>query len=487
MVLHHISLRAREFSKMIHLSLNREVFPFFGSILNDTIDQATSKQFDSACRLIMDELLQLAVDTALSSNSDDSFEYRVFYYLQSKEYAEICFLNLPTDAMRHISPGWLMLGLALSDILQNWLIIKARGERMKHQPKDLAKERAKSDTLNKEERISELQRYGSWAVKSCKDVRKNKLKGSSVDCLNDPTYRLLSSMACYEKDVDDEYISKRVDFGTFLRNCAGKGGLLYLAEPFFDTMMQIMRKIMTAVTVYDFQTNPSTVWATGKKLVLSNATLKSDFMITFLRQVKQLRKADPSFPHVVNSDIARVFQIVVTKMCHARFGAVEDVYKELSGLKSKGHTTFRGFLLASTMLKGSNAEGRGSDATDTLITLPSPGKNGAVDCKFLKGKTILVQGTFPEVNSFAVVAQSTIQTFLEDFGAKVGKKFSNSTSYLLAGMKIPNDKIKTAETRKVRIINLKRLVHLLTGKLLSFEETRGLPLLSRVDFIDKNY
>ena len=62
---------------------------------------------------------------------------------------------------------------------------------------------------------------------------------------------MLGFMACYEKDVDDEYISKRVDFGTFLRNCAGKGGLLYLAEPFFDTMMQIIQKIMTAVIVYD--------------------------------------------------------------------------------------------------------------------------------------------------------------------------------------------------------------------------------------------
>lgn len=180
---------------MIHLSLNREVFPFFESILKDTIDQATSKQFDSACRLIMDKLLQLAVDTALSSNSDDSFEYSLFWFLQSEDFAEICFLHLPTDAMRHISPGWVMLGLALSDILQNWLIIKARGERMKHQPTDLAKERAKALKLTNEETISEAQRYAPWAIKSCKEVRKNKLKGSSEDCSKDPIYRLLSSMA----------------------------------------------------------------------------------------------------------------------------------------------------------------------------------------------------------------------------------------------------------------------------------------------------
>ena len=121
-----------------------------------------------------------------------------------------------------------------------------------------------------------------------------------------------------------------------------------------------------------------------------------------------------------------------------------------------------------------------------LITLPSPGKNGAVNCKFLKGKTILALGLFPEVHPIAVAAQSTVQTFLEDFGAKAGKMFSASTDYLLAGMNIPNGKIKKAEDNKVRIINLKRLVQLLTGKLPSFEEMHRLPPLSRVDFTDKN-
>ena len=65
--------------------------------------------------------------------------------------------------------------------------------------------------------------------------------------------------------------------------------------------------------------------------------------------------------------------------------------------------------------------------------------------------------------------------------------FSASTDYLLAGMDIPNGKIKKAEEKKVRIINLKRLVQLLTGKLPSFEEMHGLPPLSKVDFTDKKY
>ena len=121
----------------------------------------------------------------------------------------------------------------------------------------------------------------------------------------------------------------------------------------------------------------------------------------------------------------------------------------LSNLKSKGNLTFRSELLASTKRKRSNEEGKDSADTHTLITLPTPGKNGAVNCKFLKGKTILALGLFPEVHPIAVAAQSTVQTFLEDFGAKAGKMFSASTDYLLAGMDIPNGKIKKAEEKRL--------------------------------------
>ena len=54
-------------------------------------------------------------------------------------------------------------------------------------------------------------------------------------------------------------------------------------------------------------------------------------------------------------------------------------------------------------------------------------------------------------------------------------------------MNIPNSKIKKAEESKIRIINLKRLVQLLTGKLSSFEEMHALPSLSKADFTDKKY
>ena len=263
--------------------------------------------------------------------------------------------------------------------------------------------------------------------------------------------------------------------------------MLYVAEPFFDTMVKTMRRIVTAVTLYDFETNPSGVWERGKNLLLRDASLKSDFITIFSRQVKQQRKADPSFPHVVNSDMATVFHIVVTKICHARFGAVENVYKEMNDLKSKGHLTFRGELLAGTKRKRSNEEGKDSADTHTLITLPTPDKNGAVNCKFLKGKALLTIGSFPEVNPIRSMAESTVQTFLGTFGAKAAQRFSAKTDYLLAGMGIPNQKIIDAEKRNVRIINLKRLLQLLTGKLPSFDAMHALVPLSKANFTEANY
>ena len=118
----------------------------------------------------MDKLVQLVINTALKSTPGDSFEYLLFYFLQSEEFANICFSHLPTDTMKYIFPGWVMLGIALSEVLQKWLLIAARGEREKHQPEDIAKKRVLRLTM--EELINETQRYGGWVFKSCKEKSK---------------------------------------------------------------------------------------------------------------------------------------------------------------------------------------------------------------------------------------------------------------------------------------------------------------------------
>ena len=250
-------------------------------------------------------------------------------------------------------------------------------------------------------------------------------------------------------------------------------------------MMQAMRIIVTVVTVNDFETRPTGVWRRGKILVLQNETLKSDFISRCLRKVNELHKANPKFPAVKVNTIRKVFQDVLRKMCHARFGAVELVYKIRKNLKFSGNLAFRSELLGSTKRKG--AKGKDSSITVSVIILPSPGKNGAVNRDFLKGKAILIVGNFPEVDSLSVNSYGKIKLCLEAFGAKVMRSFSRNTTYLLAGKDTKTIKIKTAADRGVRIINLSRLVKLLTGKLQSFDDLHKLPPLTKEDFTEAKY
>ena len=473
---------------MIHLSMDREIYPFFGSILTETLDKETSYAFDEACRVIMGKLLQLAVDTALKNSTGNSFEYSLFFFLQSVEFSTICYSYLPTNAMKYVSPGWVMLGIALSEVLQEWLVIATRGEQQKN-PEDLTHKRAL--LINPEQLTNETQRYNGWAVKSCKEKREKKLKelkdstvALSVALSNDPEYQLLSSLVCYEKDVSSEYKESCLDFGTYLRNYGGEGGLSLVAPFIFDVIMQAMRIIVTVVTVNDFETRPTGVWRRGKILVLQNETLQSDFISRCLRKVNELHKANPKFPPVQVKTIRKVFQDVLRKMCHARFGAVELVYKIKKNLKFNGNLAFRSELLGSTKRKGANE--KDSSITVSVIILPTPGENGAVNRDFLKEEKILIVGNFPEVDSLFVRSHEKIMLCLKAFGAKVVKKFSANTTYLLAGKDIKTERIKTAGERGARIINLSRLVKLLTGKL-NFDQMHALPPLTKKDFTEANY
>ena len=118
---------------------------------------------------------------------------------------------------------------------------------------------------------------------------------------------MISSLVCYEKDVCPEYKESKLDFGTYLRNYGGDGGLSLVAPFIFEVMMQAMRIIVTVVTLDDFETSPTGVWKRGKNLVLGNETLQSDFIIQCLQKVNELRKADPKFPPVEVATVRKVF------------------------------------------------------------------------------------------------------------------------------------------------------------------------------------
>ena len=85
--------------------------------------------------------------------------------------------------------------------------------------------------------------------------------------------------------------------------------------------------------------------------------------------------------------------------------------------------------------------------TVAVINFPTPGKNGAVDRKFLKDKAILIVGNFPEVHSHSITQFEKIQSCIKDFGGKAMRNFSSNTTYLLAGMNTPYQKFKIAEEK----------------------------------------
>ena len=60
---------------MVHLSMGKVIYPFFGSVLTDTLNKETSNSFEEACRVIMGKLLQLLVDTTPKNSTGDLFEY----------------------------------------------------------------------------------------------------------------------------------------------------------------------------------------------------------------------------------------------------------------------------------------------------------------------------------------------------------------------------------------------------------------------------
>ncbi|EJK51179.1 hypothetical protein THAOC_29671, partial [Thalassiosira oceanica] len=436
-----------------------------------------------------DKLLGMSLNSVIRNSRGESYEYQLFHFLSSKEFAGICSANLPTDAMKYIPAGWVFLGIELSDILQEWLVIEAKGVRMKLEP-DLFNA-SRTLQLGPEELKSETNRFGGWAGRSCMARRSKYLGGDAEKCSNDPQYRLLDLMVCYEKDLSEDYVATKVEFALYLSNYAGEGGLSFVAEPFFDALISIMRVVSTAVTLEDFASNNSgDVWAKGKKFVSLSSNLLSDFSLACKRQVDIAREADPTFPDISHAVIVKVYTNVVTKICNARFGAVEDAYKLRASLKGGAHLSFRGMLFAS--VEGSKKKSDADDVSEKsaspgTITLPVPGDRTAVGKDFLKGKRIVIYGCYEEIAEIAFIAKAELRSCLESFGAKVGTSLTDSTDYFLAGKGTPPTKVKKAQEKNIRIVNLNRMLRLLRGNLKDFDAMHALHPLDKTSFTDKNY
>ena len=92
-----------DFHNWIHLAKeDKAVWPWFVSFTEDLLDVQKSQMFDECCRHIMDKLISFEKDAMLNRKltSADSYEYRLFHFLVSKEFQLICSTMLSTNQCR---------------------------------------------------------------------------------------------------------------------------------------------------------------------------------------------------------------------------------------------------------------------------------------------------------------------------------------------------------------------------------------------------
>ena len=366
--------------------------------------------------------------------------------------------------MRDIRPCWTILAHELAMIVRDWFIAAVREERRKKDPKQF--ERAIIVNLSGEALTSETHRVLGFGITDCIAKEKYKTAGQK---------QLLESMGCLEKDVDNAFTRSKYDLATMMRNTGREGGLTLVSDKYFDWGRKVMLAVAKALTTDDLRLKGESAFHAAKRSILNHPHFKSDLALITSKQ-QQTTYADSAF----------VYDIVIQKVCNARFGEVVKNYSEEESLRGKGKLTFRNDLLATTMRSGSKYGPTMEDAASTRPAAAAfvplkPGVDGAVDGSFLTGQVFVLQGEFLEVDGQWRQAHSILTNMLTSFGAEVKRKYSKNTTYLLAGRETNGSKIKQAQERGVVVINLKRTHQLLAGEL-KWEALRSLSALTKDSF-----
>ncbi|KAL7543506.1 hypothetical protein ACHAWF_007412, partial [Thalassiosira exigua] len=156
-------------------------------------------------------------------------------------------------------------------------------------------------------------------------------------------------------------------------------------------------------------------------------------------------------------------------------GAAAEVGEGAGGVAGAGATA-----TGAASASASGAAGAGIVPGRSFAVLV-PGVDGVVgDAKFLRGKTFLLSGTFPEAGGGGgadAAGAANVKAMIESFGGRVASRFSKKTDFLLVGKDAVPAKFKDARKRSVQILSLRRLQGLLLGHV-SFEGLGRLPPLT---------
>ena len=153
--------------------------------------------------------------------------------------------------------------------------------------------------------------------------------------------QILDMMICQEKDVDDEYIARRYDMTMLLllRNIAVNGGLQLVMELYLDWGMRVMNIVAKQLTEDDINIKGKKSLAHAKKAIPNHSSLKSDFALICNRQEMRDKSLERTYQL-----FEKVYILVLTKVCNARFVEVLTNYSEKNHLKNKGKLGIRAYL-----------------------------------------------------------------------------------------------------------------------------------------------
>mmetsp|Transcript_1627 Transcript_1627/g.3578 ORF Transcript_1627/g.3578 Transcript_1627/m.3578 type:complete len:236 (+) Transcript_1627:420-1127(+) len=129
-------------------------------------------------------------------------------------------------------------------------------------------------------------------------------------------------MTMYERDAlnDEEYIKLYYDTNMAMLN---HGGLTLITKPFFSWAKRLMKTVRDAFTKDSIDRNPHDCFARSEKSVMSDKTLRTDFIL-LCKKHSEVESLD---------SINKAYEIIVPKVCHARFGSVFRQWKAENVIK----------------------------------------------------------------------------------------------------------------------------------------------------------
>ena len=118
------------------------------------------------------------------------------------------------------------------------------------------------------------------------------------------------------------HILHKYDMTMLLRNGAGDGSLLLVADAYFGWSMVAMNAVARELSDDDINLKGSTALAKAKKAILNHAKLKADFALICKQQAMR-SQIEMSY-----ALLEKVYSIVMTKVCNARFSEVLTNFSE---------------------------------------------------------------------------------------------------------------------------------------------------------------